>query len=312
MKFLPFYICFIINIAHLVSEEINVSQPLRIDDFIPRKNLFCVLAVEPALPEDFVSYSETNTLDYLKFLYWGKKEVITAYMNDPNTLSEPIIGATLPVNFSQTNLYELDVEKIKDQFPPDYKITILQTGKWGQYPYCTFTLDRGKQSELVAYVGFNHESGAVLLLNLLNPKTPAGKKKGFEIWDNFFKNTKQLPFPLFVKAQGQELHIGYTHVQILDKKIKVIAERRKSDKKVQVGVIPLDPSVEFKFQSAELCQMGQKWHHGEPLAKIKGTYVLTKDSVSMTKVISILLKEVEEFSSIPPQKNLFLKSWEDN
>lgn len=159
------------------------------------------------------------------------------------------------------------------------------------------------------YVGLNDESGAVLFFNLVIPNTPDGEKKALELWNSFFQNTKELPGPLFIKAKGQEMHLGYTLVDIAGRKVKVLAEKRRSDKKVQFILMPLEGSnVEFKFEKASTGRMAMDWHKNEPLIKIDGVYVVDQGWLHYGMTTSVLIKEVEEFTPAPLiKKNVIVK-----
>lgn len=311
VKFCLFLTTICIGINHLYAEEIDVTQPLRINDFIPRKNLACVLAVEPALPDNFISLNDTNELGYLDWLYWGPKDAIETYMKDPSSLTTPIIRIRLSDGIMQREFGRLD-EALITKEEPELTNSTYNFGNWGEYPYCMISCtieDDGKTGNLiVGYVGLNHESGAVLFLHLVVPETSTGKAEALRLWENFFKNTKELPIPLLYKAKGQELHPGYTIVNIFENKIKVIAEKRRSDQKIRFVSIPEKPDVEFKFEKMFVTTMGDAWHYREPLLKIRGAYIVNDGSVHYSLITSVLIKEVDEFTQVPTlKKNVFIK-----
>lgn len=160
----------------------------------------------------------------------------------------------------------------------------------------------------IAYVGLNGESRAVLFFNLVVPKNDKDEIKSLKLWNNFFEKTKELPIPLFIKAKGQELHIGYTIVDVAKRKIKVTAEKRKSDNKIRVIMIPEDITTKFEFEEISTCEMGLDWHFKEPLVKIKGMYSVENNWVNVFQTTSVLLKEVDVLSEIPSEpKNVFYK-----
>lgn len=160
----------------------------------------------------------------------------------------------------------------------------------------------------MAYVGLNEQNGTVLLFNLIIPKTPNGKDLAMKLWETFINETTELPEPLLLKATGQEMHLGYTIVDVVERKIRVIAEKRKSDQKVRFAAIPEDQTVEFKFKRAFTTLMELDWHHDEPLLKIEGTYFVDKTWVQYSMTTSVFIKEVNEFTPVPAlKKNVFIK-----
>ena len=91
--------------------------------------------------------------------------------------------------------------------------------------------------------------------------------------------------------------------------MKVIAERRTSDKKIRFMCIPEDPRIKFTFDEAFSTRMGFDWHHGDPLLKIKGTYIVDDGWANYSTTTSIFIKEVESFTSVPLIKaNVFCKT----
>lgn len=61
-KYLNFII--VIYMTILSAEEIDVSQPLRIIQLMPRDTLTETLAIEPFLPENYIALSMSGKIDY--------------------------------------------------------------------------------------------------------------------------------------------------------------------------------------------------------------------------------------------------------
>lgn len=301
---LAFFLC----VVHLHAEEVDVTQTLRIGQLMPRERLFSILAVEPAIPNDFIALTEEGEIVYSDWVYWGPKEVLNAYFKDPSSLLEPILRVKFTTDIKQRKRGSFDEKSLRDQISPLLEKASLEFGRWGTYPYCRMSGWVDDKEAHFAYVGLNDDNGVVLLFQLLVPQKPDTNASALELWKKFFQETKQLPDPLFFKAHGQELHIGCTIIDIVGHKIKVIAERRKSDQKLQFVVVPQDQAVEFQFKRAFATFMEVDWHHNEPLLKIEGTYIVDKGWVQYSMTTSVLIKEVDEFSSFPPKKNLFLKN----
>jgi len=301
-----FLLALFLHAAHLHADEVDVTQPLRISQLMPREGLFSTLAVEPAIPNDFIALSKEGEIVYSDWVYWGPKEILKAYFQDPSSLSEPILRVKFTTDIKQRKYFSFDEKPLRDQVSSYLEKASFEFGRWGAYPYCRFSGWMDNSEGHLAYVGLNEDNGAVLLFHLIVPQKPESNAPALKLWKKFFQETKELPEPLFFKANGQELHIGYTIVDIVGRKIKVTAEKRKSDQKVQFTAIPQDQTVEFRFEKAFKTIMEVNWHHNKPLLKIKGTYIVDEGWVQYSMTTSVLIKEVDEFSSIPPKKNLFL------
>jgi hypothetical protein len=78
----------------------------------------------------------------------------------------------------------------------------------------------------------------------------------------------------------------------------MVAEKRQSDGKIQVVVIPESSDVEFHYVDMTECMMGAKWKFGEPMVKVYGEIVI--NDVNFKSIIdyttSIFFKTVSEFS----------------
>jgi hypothetical protein len=307
MKHWPILFALFINVAHLHSDDIDVTQPLRIHELIPREEIPSVLAIEPALPKDFIALGAKGDQNYCDWVYWGTEKAIKDFLKDEKLLSEPLIRVKLSTNFAQREYGSFDEKEIRDEFS-QIKAPKISTefGKWGSYPYCLLSSPDDEKIHS-ALVGMNDEgNGNVLMFQLVTPQKPGLKVSALQLWKYFFENTKELPEPLLFKAHGQEMHPGYTIVDVVGHKIKIIAERRRSDQKIQFGVIPEDQIDEFKPNEAFLTLMGANWHHNEPLLKISGQFVIDKGWFNLFTTASILIQEVEEFTSILPQKNVIV------
>ena len=155
------------------------------------------LAVEPAIPSNFVSISPGG--EFGDWTYWGSPEVLEAFVKDRKTLSQPLIRVTLG-NIAQTG-YNTFNESSKN-----FKKTIKDLGgshfkdkrfMWGTYPVWSISYDiKGVQTPtLMAYVGLNSESVSVLLFNVLWPTDKPNIQEGLALWNNFLNQTKQLSDP---------------------------------------------------------------------------------------------------------------------
>lgn len=278
------------------------KNEFRIQDLIP--DLANPLAVNPAIPEDFVALSPDGKLDPYQWIYWGPKDVLEAYFKDPSTLKVPLIRVIISSNVGQTgpnsfnNLtYEEQIKEFKKQFPNDFES--LET-HWGSYPVLSF---RAKVDDLFAYVawvGLNERTvGWTLLFNLVYPNEAGHPNKNDnELWENLLHKTTQLEERDFIRMQGQDMQEGYTLFNFAGAKLKMIAEKREEDGKIQVVVIPENSNIEYKYIDMMESHMFTKWKCGEPLVKVASEIIVKNGNVTnnINYVLSVLYKTVKEFS----------------
>ena len=167
----------------------------------------------------------------LKEFIGGQKE-LKAFFKDPLSLTVPIIQVLFSLSIAQRSDGTFDEQSIKQELAHrNYKNASYDLGSWGFYPYFTISVPEKNNPIYLAYVGLNEQNGTVLLFNLIIPKTPNGKDLAMKLWETFINETTELPEPLLLKATGQEMHLGYTIVDVVERKIRVIAEKRNRIKK---------------------------------------------------------------------------------
>ncbi len=294
---------FIMNplIAIAPQDKQDVKNDLRILELLP--NLLCPLAVDPGIPTDFIALSPSGTLDPYDWIYWGPKNVLKAYFEDPTSLKVPIIRAKLSADVAQTgpnSFHKSFMEFLKILQQKDPKGFASIETKWGDYPVLAV---RGKEEgHLIfsAWVGLNDpEAGWTLVFDLVYPdKKGHPTKKDRQLWESLLTKTTQLQDGDYFKACGQDLQEGYTLVNVGGAKLKMIAEKRQSDGTLQVVVIPENSDVEFHYVDMMECAMGAKWKQGEPMVKVYGEIVFNDKNLQSTTnyVTSIFFKTVPDFS----------------
>jgi len=295
--------------AGLHADEIDVTQPIRIKQLIPSDYAF-KLGIDPSIPDNFVALSKGNRDDCASIVFWGPEGVLKAYFQDESSLSEPIIHVLFSFSTKQIQYGLLDEAGIRKalQQGENIKDLKLDFGHWGNYPYCAVSCLFEEKEISFLYVGTNFEGGTVLMLHLIKPANSSDEAYAKKFWQRFINETKELPEPLLFKAQGQELHPGYTLCDIFGRKVKVSAQRRKSDRLLQFVVFPEDGSVSFEYKNALVCAMGAQWHHGEPLLKIEGAYIVDQGWIHLSMTTSVLIEEVESFTPVNIfADNIFIK-----
>ncbi len=292
------FVAIFLSVCGASAEDIDLSQSIRMNQLLPRNRFSFSLGVEPKLPDNFVCMESNDNSDL--GIYWGPAEVLQAFFKDPDSLTVPIIRAELSFDVTQELIDNVGSRKkslIEKTFQEEEDINSTVTfGNWGIYPFCKIHIPN--RQKYMALIGTNSD-GHVLALDLIVPRKKIFQSSNFlEVWDQFFEETRLLPEPLFFKAMGQELHTGYTIVNVVEKKIKVVAERRKSDHLIRFTVIPLDEGVVFNFSDAIVTQMGAPWHFGDPQPKIHATYIIDENWVHWSMVTLCLIRNVDEFAAL--------------
>jgi len=290
----------------LVAGEIDVTKELRIHELMPRDRFVTTLPIDPALPDNFIVAGKEGRIDPYEGVVWGPEKVVKEYCKFPYFPSEPIIYISISRSTIQTEYGHLNDKEIKKDLA--LMAEEIWFGRWGDTPYCIIDARQNGEKIHMAYIGTNDEVGSVLLLSLKWPFAKGGEEKGLELWNRFFEETKPLEGPLAIKAGGQELHEGYTIVDVAKRKIKVIAEKRKRDGEIFFACIPNDQDVEFQFHSAKEALMGMDWHYGEDVMKISGAFEVGNGWVNSNQTTTVLLRKVDEFTHVPlVRKNNFSK-----
>ncbi len=156
MRFLVLFTVLLLHIDLFSAEEIDISKPLRIHQLMPREGMFVSLAIEPALPNDFIALSQDEEINYSDWVYWGPEKVVKAYLKNPSSLNEPIIRVSFAQNVTQKSDGTLDIGLIEQSFieaaVKDLKISY---GKWGNLSYCILSGVVKNEKFHMAYVGGN-------------------------------------------------------------------------------------------------------------------------------------------------------------
>ncbi len=173
----------------------ETKNNLRILDLLP--NLLSPLAVDPGILADFISLSPNGTLDLYDCIFWGPKDVLKAYFEDPASLKVPILRVNLSANIVQAgpnsfhngfieHLKKMEEEKIKG-------FAYIET-QWGDYPVVAIRHLWEGQLNFVAWVGLNDPAtGLTLLFDLVYPiEKWQPNKEERKLWENLLTKTTQL------------------------------------------------------------------------------------------------------------------------
>lgn len=283
------------------KDKQDVKNDLRILELLP--NLLCPLAVDPGIPADFIALSPNGILDLHDLIYWGPKDVLKAYFEDPTSLKEPLITVKLSEMVAQTGpntFHKSSMEFLKKLKQEDPKGFASIETQWGDYPVLAVRGIVEGHLYFSAWAGLNDpESGWTLEFDLVYPdKKGHPNKKDRQLWESLLTKTTPLKDGDYFKALGQDLQEGYTDVNVGGAKLKMLAEKRQNDGTLQVVVIPESSNIEFHYVDMMECAMGAKWKQGEPMVKVYGEIVVNDKNVkSIIKyVTSIFFKTVPDFS----------------
>lgn len=277
------------------------TPAIRILDLFPGP--FRPLAIEPAIPKDFVMGSVENPPNLLDGVLWGMPNDLQNVIQDPSNIESTFIT----VRFSQSvfqvsptrfNIEDSAVEELKKE---GFKNIKLQKMNWGSYPVMTLTcVEPDGTYDYVAWAGLNlPQMGLVLQFNLLcpNPNKPA-MKTDLAMWQTFLANTTELPERDMLKVYGFDLQENYTLYSYNEMSVKAYAQKRNADGQVLAIVEPLSPSTQVAINAVYEGALGIEWNHGKPCAKIDCQITVDQGEgkTDVTDVvILVLLKSVDDF-----------------
>lgn len=295
----------------LLPTLIYCCEKPRIFELIPgMEESFCPLLIEPALPEDYVTYAIGEDFWNAEVL-WGCKATLEKFKMalEENRadialeqLKNPIICVFLTTG--QTGPDSFQIEYDDESF-------ILHKNEWAQkqttYPILEV---EGRDSEgkkvHTAYVGLNDPDGHVMQFNFIYPQAQdAPSPEELQIWNHFLTHTKVLPERDLLKAKGIELHKGYTvYKQPGGIKVKILVEKRKSSRQFRIVAEPLNEETFISIQNIHETPLETEWHNGEPAIFISCN-VRAGNTIQTTE-IPVAYKLVEEFVlESPTQIELF-------
>ncbi|MBS0654392.1 MAG: hypothetical protein JSR46_01320 [Verrucomicrobia bacterium] len=285
--------------ANTTDQSFNTSSGLRILQLLP--NLCIPLAIDPAIPNDFVAMSPNGNVDVYNWVYWGPKDVLETYFKT-DSLKSPVLRVKLSTNTRQTgaNSFSDDakVDEMKKNGPAGFLSSKMM---WGDYPVHALQTTVMDQTIYMAWVGLNDpQAGWTLMFNLVYPQEEGHPdKQDLALWENFLSGTKKLSEPDVFKVHGQDMQEGYTIVTLVGAKFKMIAEKREKDGMLQVVVIPFSARNKFDYIDMEEGKLGTEWKYDKPLLKVIGNFNIEDgefNAIVDRHVSSILLKTVPEFS----------------
>jgi hypothetical protein len=298
-------------ISAAVEKEL-LWEDLRIQKLLP--GYIALPAIEPYLPAHFVALCHPKDRDEI---YWGDKDILEAFFeNGASCLKSAIIHVDISLGVAQINENSFSDEGSDcDLASMGIKNLIRNKWKWGIHPVMSMDATLDDDEVHVAWIGLNY-NGQVLCAGLIYPPGQhAPSAEDLNMWSEFLKKTKPLEEYEFYKAHGQDLREGLTLVNVYGSVLKVSAEKRARDGKVQVSIKPADDRISCKCLDVTQMLMGGNWHFSESILKIPSEIQVSSDAnIVFYNNITVLLKEVSEFSNFEEEcnSNSLLRSEYDN
>lgn len=288
------------GVAPVVAESDMAWEDLRIQKLLP--DYMILPAIEPYLPAHFVALRHPE--DYFK-VYWGDKDVLEAYFeNGISHLKSAVISVDISLNVAQIdeNRFSSEVSDSDLEFE-GIKNCVINKWKWGAHPVMSMDATIDDHQVSLAWIGLN-QGGQVLYAALIRPlDQPTASIEDSNMWSDFLKKTKPLEGREFYKVHGQDLREGFTLVNVYGSVLKVSAEKRIRDGKVQVNIEPADQTISCKCLAVD--EMPLEWHFFEPIVKIQSEIqVRSNANVRVRQMITVLPNKVSEFSNNKDERYL--------
>ncbi len=270
------------------------DQSLRIQTLVP-DSWIELPAIEPAIPSHFVA-GEWSEFDRV---LWGTQEDVAIF----NGIEAPIKSELISLRHSSDT-----VQIGPNEFSGERQLaqTLRQMGlkhvrvqklRWGPYPVLALEAVAPNGRILRnAWVGLNSENGWTIFFEHFAPQHD---ERCCRVWNNFLHNTVALGEYDTIRLHGQTLKDGYTIYKAATAKLRVTAERRRSDQLLAVMIEPLTPNTSYRANDIAQGQIGLQWKYGAPCTKIYGvtTEQDGKYGTSIVDgVITVLTKDVDTFS----------------
>ena len=281
-------------VSDVVEREI-VWEDLRIQKLLP--GYMIIPGIEPCLPAHFVALRHPEDRSTV---YWGDKDVLEAYFEKGiSHLKSAVIRVDISLSLAQIDDNSFSDEGSDSAFASQgIKNCVRNKWKWGIHPVMSVDATMDNNEVHVAWIGLNY-GGQVLCLGLIYPPnqhTPSAED--LNMWSEFLNKTKFLEEHEFYKAHGQDLREGFTLVNVYGCVLRVSAEKRTRDGKIQVVIKPEDDHISCKCLDVTQMLMEANWHFFEPILKIQSEIQVSTDANIISRnILTVLLKNVSEFSN---------------
>ncbi|MBS0634171.1 MAG: hypothetical protein JSR37_01750 [Verrucomicrobia bacterium] len=251
------------------------------------------LAVEPAIPKNFVALSKKGPLDLTDWVYWGPKEVVEAYFANPESLKTSILRVRLSETVQQISPEKFSCENdelCKLMAPMGLKRLYDVRSRWGKYPVYTITAQFEHKWLYTSWVGLSDPQGTTLMFELVYPGSKPTQEQ-FDLWDQFIDKTKSLAADSYYISYD----LGSTEVTLYDKSFLLVGEQRYSDKLIRIAYKPLKSDLKANVDTVYLANIAPQEDISGPGAKV---YLVleAKDGTTQKQMVPVFIKPVVEFS----------------
>ena len=300
--------------ASSIEEADNQPKTLRIVELLP--SFPYSLAIEPALPNDFVAMNESASGDPYKTIYWGPRATLEKLKKDRgfinrDTLDHAIIAVQLSPYVTQNEIEKLKTSKtaFKEKFEslmktfgkqlPNIRLKNEPTQaswNWGPYPVHSCEWQADCLTLCMVWVGLNTPEGMTLCCALISPSLHPNKKD-LAMWHTFLQNTTAFPESHLIQALGYDLQPGYTVASFHGMSAKITAEKRRSDGMLQIAVLSLDADLQFHSFRTVRGYTTTMAGFQEDIAKIVCLFRRKSDvhHVQENKCVPLRVQTVDEF-----------------
>ncbi len=271
---------------------------LKIHRLIPDPHWKAPLALDPAIPDDFIAQKGQKETAHQYF--WGTSKAITQFLKGKRNGGPLfIISITPNVSYNHETKSFTGGMFTKEEFEQNGMTNVVtRSFSWGQHPVLTLVANIFHQKIHLAWIASPISSNVVLVNYFYPLGDPEEEAKSEKIWDTFIENTQELTGNDFYQALGQEMHNGYTLFSQNPITLKVRAERCYKTRTLLCIAEPCSSSTTSMIHRVEVTSLQGPWKTGKPIAKIYGTATSFSKSIWTTIdiIVSVMIKDVKSFS----------------
>lgn len=185
----------LIGLEMTAAEAETDYQLSRIAQLLP--NLVYKPNIDPAIPENFVAMGPTKSSTLYDGIFWGPKEVLVKYFQDPESLEQPIIRVAVLTDKERNKLFDH-----VQLYPEDSKVTdfVLQNDEV-TYPIFSIRTKINNRKSLFALMAISSPCNQqALIFELIYPsKDSKPSKEGLKMWNTFVNETQIRTIPVVFK-----------------------------------------------------------------------------------------------------------------
>ena len=295
----------LVSSASTSLQEKVVWEDLRIQKLMPGYMIFP--AIEPCLPDNFIGLSHPDPNKWNK-LYWGTKEALEKYFQrvggEPITLPIFYIEMSSSVAQKDDGSFTCENTVYEELAAEGYSDIKVNKWQWGTTRAISASFTAHGVKNYLAWIGLG-VGGQVLVVSLFLPDEELFQEDASQLWENFLTKSRPLEEHDFYKVHGQDLREGFTLVNVYGSVLRVSAEKRIRDGKIQITIEPEDTQISCKCSNATQLLMEAPWHFFEPIVKIQAQIqVSSTANIIYDTTMTVLLTRVSEFSHNKELKDL--------